>query len=67
MKKLALLLLAVAGLLNAGGCSSPAYTGEENTGRVLRAWEYERGQMIDDVASHALLLPPSRSTIWNLR
>jgi hypothetical protein len=67
MKKLTLLLLAVVGLVNAGGCASPAYTAEENVGRVLRTWEYERGQMIDDIAYEAMLLPPSRSTVWNLR
>jgi hypothetical protein len=67
MRKLACLLLLAGSVLGVGGCSSPTYTGGENVARVLRAWEYERGQLVDDAMSAALFTPPSRSTIWNLR
>jgi hypothetical protein len=67
MRKLACLLLLAGSLIGIGGCSSPAYTGPENVGVVLRTWEYERGQMIDDVMYELMFAPPSRSTVWNLR
>jgi hypothetical protein len=67
MKKLALLLLAVIGLVSAGGCSSPGYSADENVGRVLRTWEYERAQMVEDIMYEAMWNPASHSTLWNLR
>jgi hypothetical protein len=67
MRKLACLLLLVGTGLGIGGCASPAYTGGENVARILRTWDYENKQMIDDLNYEGMLMPPSRSTIWNLR
>ena len=67
MRKLACLLLLAGSILTVGGCASPAYTGPENTAKMLRTWEFERGQLVDDVMYEAMFAPPSRSTLWNLR
>lgn len=67
MRKLALLLVAVVGLVGLGGCATPAYDGGENVSRVLRTWDYEWKQAVDDAGYELMLYPPSRSTIWNLR
>ena len=70
MKKLALLTLAVGGLFglgSAGGCASPAYTATDNGNRILRTWDYENKQMIEDIMFEAMLMPPSHGTLWNLR
>lgn len=67
MRKLASLLLLVGMGLGIGGCASPAYTGGENLARIGRTWDYENKQMIEEVNYELMLMPPSRSTIWNLR
>ena len=70
MRKIACLLLVLLTVgmgFGTGGCASPAYTGGENVSRMLRTWDYENKQMIDDVGYELMLNPPSRSTIWNLR
>ena len=67
MRKIASVLLLVGMGLGIGGCASPAYTGGENVSRILRTWDYENKQMIDDLNYEAMLMPPSRSTTWNLR
>ena len=67
MRKLACLLLLVGMGLGIGGCASPAYTGGENVSRILRTWDYENKQMIDDLMYEGMLVPPSRSAVWNLR
>jgi hypothetical protein len=67
MKKLALLVLLVAGSFGLGGCATPAYTTAENTSRVLRTWDFESKQMMEDFLYEAQFYPPSRMTRWNLR
>ncbi|HYE16801.1 MAG TPA: hypothetical protein VEA69_00030 [Tepidisphaeraceae bacterium] len=70
MKKLALLAMAVGGMVglgSLGGCSTPAYNTEENTSRVLRSWDYELKQGMEDFMFEAMLIPPSHGTLWNLR
>ena len=67
MRKLVCLLLLAGGTFGLGGCATPAYTGGENVSRVLRTWDFENKQMMEDVMYEAMLNPPSRSTVWNLR
>jgi hypothetical protein len=67
MKKLAMMLLVVAGVLGLGGCATPAYSGGENVARTLRTWDYEFKQMNEDLMYEAMFYPTSRLTPWNLR
>jgi hypothetical protein len=68
MRKLASLLLLVGGTFVLGGCmATPAYTGAENGHRILRTWDYEFKQGVEEVDRNLLLFPPSRSTPWQLR
>jgi hypothetical protein len=67
MRKLACLLLLVGMGLGIGGCASPAYTGGENVSRTLRTWDMENKQMIEDLMYEGMFIPPSRSSLWNLR
>lgn len=75
MKKLAIVVM-VAGLgLVGSGCtqnnvdwgSTPAYSSRENNQRIMRNWNYEGAQMVDDVDSALLLVPASGMTMWNVR
>jgi hypothetical protein len=68
MRKLASLMLLVGATFGLGGClATPAYTGAENGGRILRTWDYEFKQGVEDVDRNLLLYPPSRLTPWQLR
>ena len=67
MRKLACLLLLAGGMLGIGGCATPAYTGDENVARTLRAWDYDAKQGVEDIDTELLLFPPSHMTRWNLR
>lgn len=71
MKKLALLTMAVGGLLGlglTGGCvSSTGYTGAENSARVARTWDLELNHAMDELLFEAMLAPPSHTSVWNLR
>jgi outer membrane biogenesis lipoprotein LolB len=67
MKKLAFLLILVAGSFALTGCASPAYTSAENTSKTMRTWDYEYKQLIEDTMYEAMFDPPSRMTRWNLR
>lgn len=68
MRKLASLLLLVGGTFGLGGCmATPAYTGAENGHRILRTWDYEFKQGVEEVDRNLLLFPPSRMTPWQLR
>ncbi len=67
MKKLATLLLGIAGLIGATGCSTPGYTGGEMMTRIVRNWDYENKQMWDEIYYEAMLDPASHTTLWNLR
>jgi hypothetical protein len=68
MRKLASLLLLVGVAIGSGGClATPAYTGAENGGRMLRTWDYDFKQAVEDFDNHMLLFPPSRLTKWELR
>jgi hypothetical protein len=67
MTRLACLLLMVAGMFGLGGClATPAYSGGENGARILRTWDYEFKQGVEDFDYEMLMLPPSHSTRWNL-
>jgi len=70
MKKLALLLLCLA----ATGCArpgevtwSPAYSRDELNRDILRNWDWEGKQIVDDVDHILLLRPMGHLTMWNLR
>ena len=68
MRKLASLMLLVGATFGLGGClATPAYTGAENGGRILRTWDYEFKQGVEDFDHAMLLFPPSRLTAWQLR
>lgn len=70
--------ISLLGLLGAslvlGGCArpfevgwTPAYDADERWNMILRNWDYEGKQLVDDV-DHALLLrPSSHLTIWHVR
>jgi hypothetical protein len=72
MKRLALLLLAALPLV--GGCARPgemgwgaAYSADERHRQILRNWDWEGKQLVDDI-DHALLLRPmGHLTTWHLR
>jgi hypothetical protein len=67
MRKLACLLLLAAGMLGVGGCATPAYTGGENASRILRTWDLEAKQAVDDLDFEMMFTPTSPMTKWNLR
>ena len=70
MKKLALLTMSFGGLLGLGligGCASTAYTGEENVSRIARTWDIEGKHAMDELLFEAMLVPPSHTSVWNLR
>ena len=67
MKKLAMLVLVVAGTFGLGGCATPAYSGGENVSRTLRTWDFEFKQMNEDLMYELMFVPPSRMTPWDLR
>lgn len=50
-----------------GGCASPAYSGDENIARTLRAWDFDYKQAVDDFNYEIMFLPPSHMSKWNLR
>lgn len=73
MKKLAAIgLLAIVSITS--GCArpwevgyDPAYSTKERQQQILRAWDYEGKQLVEDI-DHALLLRPTgHLTYWNLR
>jgi hypothetical protein len=69
MRKLACLMLMVAGSFGLGGClATPAYSGSENVSRTLRDWDYEAKMAAEDVMVDIFMTtPPTRMTTWNLR
>ena len=67
MKKLALLSVALSGVVSATGCATPAYSAKERGQMIARNWDYEIKQASDDWDSILLLRPASRLTIWNVR
>jgi hypothetical protein len=67
MKTLALLGLLLAPLF-AGGCfAPPAYSGKENAQRIVRNWDYDAKQIVDDWDHFWMNRPASDMTIWNVR
>jgi hypothetical protein len=69
MRKLACLLLMVAGMFSLGGClSTPAYSGSDNFARTVRDWDFEAKIAAEDVMGQVFMtIPPTRLTTWNLR
>jgi hypothetical protein len=73
MSKIRLLsLLAIAAFLGTG-CArpnefgyTPAYTAKERGDQILRNWDLEGKQLVDDVDHDLLLRPASNLTIWNV-
>jgi hypothetical protein len=73
MNKIGLLsLLAIAAFLSTG-CArpnefgyTPAYTAKERGDQILRNWDLEGKQLVDDVDHDLLLRPASNLTIWNV-
>lgn len=72
MKKLAATLLLAAGL---AGCAqarpnewgySPVYTLQERDDQIMRNWDYEGKQAVDDFDEALLLRPAGHLTIWDV-
>jgi len=68
MKLFANAMLVVLGLsaLFSSGCATPAYTWDENVGRISRNWVYENQVMFDDIDSVMLFRPVTKMSIWDL-
>jgi hypothetical protein len=76
MNKLAIFSLLAVGLAvaTAGGCArpnefgyTPVYTAQERGDQILRNWDYEGKQMIDDIDEALLLRPADHLTIWDVQ
>ena len=73
MKRTALLLLVLAGV-TITGCARPgevgwgtAYSRQELDRQILRNWDWEGKQLVDDVEHAMLLRPMGHLTLWDLR
>jgi hypothetical protein len=64
MKYVVLLGGVVGLLLCAGGCSTPGYSAEERNQQIVRTYNYEGAQMVDDIDDVLLMRPPGHLTIW---
>jgi hypothetical protein len=68
MKVLALLVLLGGLMTTSTGClSTPAYSASERHAQIMRNWDYEGKQAVDDFDHIMLLRPASHLTIWNVR
>lgn len=78
MRTLALFGLLVASVALSTGCAptklgrtewgyTPGYTAAEHSDMILRNWDYEGKQIVDDLDSFFLLNPASTLTTWNVR
>jgi hypothetical protein len=68
MRTLALFGLLAAGLMTGGCFGTPGYSPSERNDAIIRNYNYEGGQMVDDF-DHAILMnpPASRLTHWNVQ
>ena len=59
--------LLAAGLMSTG-CGTPGYSPSERNDMIVRDYNYEGGQAVDDF-DHAVLMsrPASRLTAWNVQ
>lgn len=67
IKKLALLSVALFGVVAATGCSTPGYSSKERGQMIARNWDMEWKMAQDDVDSLLLLRPMSSLSRWNIR
>lgn len=74
MKKFALPVLGLVGVMVGVGCArpgelfyTPAYTATERYNMIARNWDNEGKMSQDDIDSVLLLRPESTLTPWNLR
>jgi hypothetical protein len=70
MKRLALLVvgLAMVGCARPGEFGyTPAYTANENGQHILRNWDLEGKQLVQDIDHTLLLDPQSHLSDWNVR
>ena len=64
MKILAMLGLLAGGLLLTG-CGTPAYSPQERDALILRNYNYEGGQLVDDFDHEVIMSRPASSlTAW---
>ena len=67
IKKLALLSVALFGVVSATGCATPAYSAKERGQQIARNWDMEWKMLQDDVDSALLLRPMTSLTRWNIK
>ncbi len=68
MKALASIALLGGLLVTSTGClQTPAYNSSERHAQILRNWDYEGKQAVDDMDHLLLLRPAGHMTIWNVR
>ena len=68
MRFFVLIGLLLAGPVLSTGCAPTlAYSAEERSAIIARAWSIDAHQIPDDIDSIFLLRPPSRMTIWHVR
>jgi hypothetical protein len=67
MKTLALIGLLAAGLFTTGCFGTPGYSPQERNAMIIRNYNYEGAQMVDDFDNAILMSrPSSRLTAWNV-
>ncbi len=68
MKTLVMLVLMGLMLSASTGClTTPAYSASERHAQILRNWDYEGKQAVDDWDHIWLLRPAGHLTIWNVQ
>ncbi|HET6251952.1 MAG TPA: hypothetical protein VFE47_29980 [Tepidisphaeraceae bacterium] len=69
MKAFALIgLLSCAALFTTGCFGDPGYSGSERNDRILRNYNYEGGQIVDDFDENVIMSQPASSlTHWNVQ
>jgi len=67
IKKLALLSVALIGIVSATGCATPGYSSKERGQQIARNWDMEWKMAQDDVDSALLLRPMTSLSRWNIK
>jgi hypothetical protein len=67
IKKLALLSVALIGVVSSTGCETPAYSARERNQMIARNWDMEWKMITDDIDYIMLFRPMSSLTRWNIK
>ena len=67
LKKLALLSVALVGVITAVGCDTPGYSAKERGQMIARNQDMELKMASDDVDTVLLLRPMTELSRWNIR